>query len=226
MTDNNKKYFLPLNDIPFNKIPSLGDFKYKYVECEEIRIDNIFLEGTSIVKVFNVFHIDKTESYIDTNNVLFGPVLSQNLSTRGKVKCISKAKKSVKIIEQNLPELKFTTKNGLTFFTKGGKYSAMYGIEANKERVNHLEGIHIYGDWLLKLRVVIELLKKNVKEGLVQLDIKDYKEIAHKVLRSEPALEKFNEFTYNDAVNNWIPSMLSMPLIEDIPKVYIGKVMP
>ena len=74
----------------------------------------------------------------------------------------------------------------------------------------------IYGHNIARLRIVIELLKKNVKKGLVKLSEQDYKDIAYKVLRTDPTLSKSEENIIMDGVNNWVPSMLLPPLYEDI----------
>jgi hypothetical protein len=225
MNSNIKKYFLPLNNIPFQNIKSLENFDYQFIECKEIRIDDLFIEGAAIITVYNSFHRDSNDHLTKNSKILFGPLLSQHLSTRGKLKCILKEKLEENVKIDDLPHLKFKTGSGNYFVTDSGKYAGMYGKKTELEKVIHLEGIHIYADWLLKLRVVIELLKKNVKTGLINLTTTEYKEIAHLVLRHEPSLSKCSDDVFEDAVNNWIPSMLEMPLIEDIPEKYIGKIM-
>ena len=96
MENNYKKYFLPLNDIPFEKIPSLDGFSFKFVQCEELRLDDFYQEYASIIWIKDIFHINKAESYVDSKKMLFGAVYSQYLSTRGKVKCIIKKKETKK----------------------------------------------------------------------------------------------------------------------------------
>lgn len=98
------------------------------------------------------------------------------------------------------------------------------GIRSEFEKVKHLEGIAIYGDNIIRLRIVIELLKRNVKKGLITLSVEDYKEIGYKVLRTDPSLLKSSEDIIVDGVNNWVPSMLLIPLYEDVPTKYRGKI--
>lgn len=224
MENNFKKYFLPLNDIPFGMIKSLENFDFNFVECEELRLDGHQQEFASLVWVKHIFHKTKEESLINKKTLLFGPVFSQYLSTRSKVKCILKEKSYFDIVPEELPHLRFSNRKNDFWVIKNGIYAGMYGEKTLKEKVFHLEGIHIYCDWLIKLRIVIELLKINAKKGLVDLTIDEYKKIAHLVLRHEPSLSKCSDDVFEDTVNNWIPSMVEMPLIEDIPEKYIGRI--
>lgn len=92
------------------------------------------------------------------------------------------------------------------------------------EKAKHLEDIAIYSDWLIRLRIVIELLKKNIKEGKIKLGIDEIKKIAFEVIKCEPSLLKSTESELMNGVNNWIPTMMFTPLIEDIPSEIIGKI--
>ncbi|RQO80219.1 hypothetical protein DBR40_00960 [Pedobacter sp. KBW01] len=107
---------------------------------------------------------------------------------------------------------------------KDGKYVILSGIKSELEKVRHLEGISIYGDNIIRLRLVIELLKKNVKRGLINLSEEDYKELAYKVLRTDPTLLRTDDSLIEDGVNNWLSPMLLTPLYEDILQQDRGKV--
>jgi len=128
-----------------------------------------------------------------------------------------------------VPDLKYSANvncspEGNWFYMKEGNYMIFSSIKSEFEKVRHLEGISMYDDSIIRLRVVIELLKKKVKQGKVKLSIEDYKNVAYEVLLSDPVLARADENMLKSGVNNWVPCMLSTPLYEDVPKNIRGKV--
>ncbi|MBB6130390.1 hypothetical protein [Mucilaginibacter lappiensis] len=222
-------YRLPIGSIPFHEIPSLEDFNYEYIYCSSFPLIDFMGLDFYLVSVFNIFDNDFTGlDDFEKKELLFGQVVSDKLSTRGKAKCLKAGAITSEISETNLPDLKYSSSNtnpkdGNWFYMKEGKYVIFSGIKSEYEKVIHLEGIALYGDNIIRLRIVIELLKKNVKDGLLELFESDYKNIAYKVLRTDPTLLKTDNNTIWDGVNNWLPSMLSTPLYEDIPEEKKGK---
>jgi hypothetical protein len=105
---------------------------------------------------------------------------------------------------------------GKWFYVEKGDYYIFSAIKSTHDNVKHLEGIGIYGDMVIRLRVVIELLKQNMKNGSVILLEKDLYNISFKVLRSENSMKKLSDDDIQNSVNNWLPSMLMIPLYEDI----------
>lgn len=223
-------YRLPIDSIPFKEIPSLESLNYRCLYCSSYPIKEFMGSDFYLVSVFNAFDC-AFQSVIDieAKPLLFGEVLSIGLPLRGATKAVKVGSVSNIMSSLALPDLKYHSSssnpiNGNWFYMKEGKYLILHGIKSDYEKVKHLESIALYGENIIRLRVVIELLKKNVKDGILKLTEKDYNNIAYKVLRSDPSLSKTDDETIWDGVNNWLPSMLSMPLYEDILAEKRGKV--
>jgi hypothetical protein len=222
-------YKLPIGSIPFNEIPSLQGFSHQYIYCGSFPIRDFMGSDFYIIKVFRAFD-DEVKDIDDLKHkkLLFGQVLSFKLSTRGVAKCLKVGNASDIISKFDLPDLKYSSSktdplSGNWFYVKEGKYLIFSAIRSEYEKVKHLEGIALYGDNVLRLRIVIELLKENVSNGILKMSEADYKNIAFKVLRADPTFLKIDDDLIWDGVNNWVPSMLSTPLYEDIPEEKRGK---
>jgi hypothetical protein len=223
-------YKLPIGSIPFHEIPSLENVVCEHVYCSSFPLIDFMGLDFYLISIFNTFGNDVMNiDEIQNKDLLFGQVVSDKLSTRGKAKCVKVGTATNVISKADLPDLKYSSsttnpKTGNWYYMKEGKYVIFSGIKSEYEKVKHLEGIALYGDNIIRLRIVAELLKKNEKDGLIELSESDYKNVAYKVLRTDPTLLKADESTLWDGVNSWIPSMLSIPLYEDIPKTKRGKV--
>lgn len=221
-------YQVPLTNIPFSRIPSLEHIDCKTVICSEYFFPDE--NGAWLISVFDAF--DKTKEVLDNFKELklfFGTVLSQRFPRGGKNKCILLLKTEIEIEKEDLPHLRYSSKyvddeRGNWFYAKEGKYYLFATTKTEYEKAKHLEDIAIYGDWLIRLRIVIELLKKNIKDGKVKLTTDEIKKIAFEVIRCEPSLSKSTESELMDGVNNWVPTMMFTPLIEDIPEEIRGRV--
>jgi len=224
-----KIYKLPLFNIPFSDIKSLESFKHKYIYCSLMSILPFVQLDQYLVEVYNLFDDEVTNVCTMTKgDVLFGEVISENLTTRGKSKCVKVDEFSVEISANDLPDLKYSPRDiysneGKWFYTEKGRYQILSGIKSQYENVKHLEGLEIYGDNILRLRTVIELLKSNIDKGGANLTTEEYFEIGYMVLKSDPAMGKLDDETLIHAVKNWVPGMLAMPLYSKIPIEIRGK---
>jgi len=224
-------YKFPLASIPFKDLPSLQSLNYKYIYCSSFPLIRFMGLDYHLLSVYNIFD-DEAGSINDLQDkeLLFGQVVSTKLSNRGSAKCIKIGSVEKHILKEDLPYLKYNSgvdvsPSGKWFYMKDGNYVVLKGIKSEYEKVKHLEGIAIYGDNIVRLRVVIELLKKKVNSGKLNLTDEEYKTIAYKVLRTDPTLLKSDEAIIREGVNNWLPSMLSTPLYSDIPTEYRGKLL-
>ncbi|TCD05836.1 hypothetical protein EZ449_15335 [Pedobacter frigidisoli] len=220
-------YFkLPLGNIPFKEITSLEDINYTYVYCSYFSLKPFKGLDYYLLSVYNVF--EPTDiGEIDDGNLLFGRVISEEPSKRGVNKVIQVKTEKRAVDEKDLPHLKYSNSkhtDGNWFYVKDGDYFAFSGIESSFDKVAHLEGISIYGEIILRLRIVIELLKKNIKKGLAEISVKEFNEIAFNILRSEPSTKKISDEDIQYGVNNWLPSMLMMPLFEEVPDIHKERV--
>ncbi len=216
-------YKLPIESIPFNEIPSLEGLNYQYIYCSSFPIKDFMGSDFYLVKIFKAFD-DEVKDIDDLKHkeLLFGHVLSVKLSIRGVAKCLKVGEVRQIISKFDLPDLKYNSSNtnplnGNWFYMNEGKYLIFSAIRSEYEKVKHLEGIALYGDNILRLRIVIELLKENVRNGIIKMSEKDYKDIAYKVLRADPTLLKTEDDIISDGVNNWVGTMLLTPLYKDIP---------
>lgn len=211
---------LPLTSIPFEEIPSLEKVDYQYVCCSYFSLSTFMNLDYYLLSVYDAFNSNDLEEIAETK-LLFGRVISEAPSKRGvnKVAKVGNIEKDIQ--SKDLPYLKYSNNkqiDGNWFYVKEGKYFAFSAHKSNYEQVYHLEGISLYGDIILRLRVVVELLKRNIKKGLLTLTEKQFKDIAFKVLRSESSTKKLSDEEIQNGVNNWIPSMLMIPLFEEIPE--------
>lgn len=224
-----KIYKLPLFNIPFNEIKSLESFDKKYVCCSSISIRPFMNLAQYLVDVYNLYDDEITGfSSLKQENKLFGSVISEELTIRGKSKCIKIDTVNVEITKDELPDLKYSpddifSNEGKWFYTEKGHYQIFSGIRSVYENVKHLEGLEIYGDNILRLRTVIELLKINVDLGKTNMTIEEYLDVGFLVLKSDPSMSKIDDETIQDGVKNWMPTMLNMPLYSKIPLEIRGK---
>ncbi|PWG79179.1 hypothetical protein [Pararcticibacter amylolyticus] len=224
-------YKLPVGSIPFKEIPSLEDINYEYVYCKSFPLIDFMTLDFYLTSVYAAFD-NEVEEVQDLQNreLLFGSVVADKFLTRGKAKCIKFGSIEEVISAEQLPHLRYCSNenrqaDGKWFYMKDGHYTILSGIRSDFDKVKHLEAGAIYGDNIIRLRIVIEFLKRNVKDGLVELSEDQYKEIAYKVLCSDPTLLKSDDTVIVDGVNNWVPAMLLTPLYSEIPIKYRGKVM-
>ena len=218
-----KIYKLPLFNIPFFKIKSLESFEHKYICCSTISIKPFINLEQYLVQIYTIFDDEIQESLsLSEEKTLFGGVISEGLTIRGKSKCIKIDEFNIEIEKNDLPNLKYSPTNiysndGQWFFTEKGNYQILSSKKKQYEKVKHLEGLEIYGDNILRLRTVVELLKMNVDLGIIKLTFEEYVNIGFMVLKSEPRMRMFDDETIIDGLTNWIPSMLAMPLYYKIP---------
>lgn len=224
-----KYYKLPVSNIPFKQIPSLESVSYSYVYCSSFPLKEFMGIDYELISIYNTFDTEVEENdERNLNELLFGEVVSEKLPVRGKYKCLELSSEERDISALELPDLKYSpdnnySSNGRWFYMKEGKYVILSGIKSEYEKVKHLEGINVYGEHLIRLRIVLELLKKNVKNEKLKLSLDDYKTIAFRVLKADPVLIKANEDIIWDGVNNWVPSMILTPLYDDVPENLKGR---
>ncbi len=209
---------IPLSCIPFKEIKSLEGFDYECISASYFSLKEINGTDTCLLSVYNTFDNDQTN--YDNSNLLFGRVVSETprLRNPGKVIKVENEEQQIKI--STLPYLKYSNTDlpdGNWFYTKEGDYFIFSSIESTYESVKHLESISIYADNIVRLRIVIELLKSNVKKGIVNLSLSDFGDIAFKVLKSDFNSKGISDEEFLAGVENWLPSMLNTPLFEDIP---------
>lgn len=183
---------------------------------------------TFLVDVYNVFDSDIENVDLSKGELLFGGVVSYSLPIRGKLKCIKVKQCIIDLLEEDLPDLKYSSREiysneGKWFYMDKGNYHILSGIKSQYENVKHLEGIEIYAENILRLRTVLELLKANVHQGITNLTINEYFDIGFMVLRSDPTMVRFDDKMIQDSVNRWTKTILAMPLYSKIPIEIRGK---
>lgn len=176
----------------------------------------------NLLSVYDIFEKDLQIQDVQDQELLFGEVISESLPLRGKAKCIKLGSIEKDIKAESLPHLKYSA-GDKWWYLKDGKYAAMYGITSGFKNVQHLEENAVYAENIIRLRIVIELLKKNVRDSLLTISDEEYKKIGFIVLRSDPSLVRASDSLIIDGVNNWIPSMVDMPLYADIPRELRGR---
>jgi len=225
----NTYYKLPLSNIPFQQIPTLEFMSYKFIYCSSFPLMGFMGVDFQLMSVYDAYDDQVLDfSELKEKELLFGKVISGKLSTRGPSKCLKIGSVEEEVIATMLPDLKYSadlncSSHGNWFFMREGKYMLFSSIKSEFERVRHLEHMATYGDSIIRLRVVMELLKKNVKQGKVELSIEDFKNVAYNVLKSDPVLGRADEDMLKSGVDVWVPCMLTTPLYEELPKNIRGK---
>ncbi|CAN1571307.1 hypothetical protein MCERE19_03237 [Spirosomataceae bacterium] len=221
------KYFkMNLNNIPFEKIKGLENLKYQNIICSQYPMplnDKMYMVTT--YDCFDCLEFDTSKL-----EVLFGPVYSDNLPTRGVNKCSLILKTKFDLALSELPHLRYTSKirddkRGNWYYCKDGKYYIFAAIETTYEKAKHLEPITYYGDWVIRLRMVFELIKKRIKYDGLTYSKEELDNIAYIILKAEPTLNRLDEEEIWNGVHNWVGSMMFTPLYEDIPMEIRGKVL-
>jgi hypothetical protein len=214
---------LPLSSIPFSEIKLLKDFKMESIDCSYILLKEFNGMDKCLISVFSPFQKNTGDK-----ELMFGRILSEIPQKRGFAK-VSKIKEiDCDIKKEDLPHLKYSNNGdkdtGNWFYTKDGNYLIFSTIKSEYEKVRHLEGISVYADNILRLRIVIELLKNRLNERQEELSLDDFRTIAFKVLRSDPLTKRLSNEDILEGVSNWLPSMLDVPRFEDIPIIYRERV--
>lgn len=209
---------LPLSNIPFSEIGPLEDFSFDYIDCSYILLKEFNGTDKCLITVFSPVQNDDGEK-----EMMFGRVHAEVPQLRGAAKVLKIKEIAVDINKDDLPHLKYSNngdKNtGNWFYTKNGDYFIFSTIKSEYEKVKHLEGIAVYADNILRLRIVVELLKNKISKGL-RLSHEDFKKIAFKVLRSDPLTKRLSDQDIQEGVGNWLPSMLDTPRFDEIPLSY------
>lgn len=215
---------LPLSSVPFSEIELLKEIKLENIDCSYFLLKEFNGSDKCLVSVFSPFQEDNNER----KKMMFGRVLSEVPQMRGSAKVLKTNEVTLNIKKEDLPHLKYSNngdKNiGNWFYTKNGDYFIFSTIRSEYEKVKHLEGISVYADNILRLRIVIELLKDKIEESHKKLSLEDFKIIAFKVLRADPLTKRLSDADISEGVLNWLPSMLDIPRFEDISPSYRERV--
>jgi hypothetical protein len=223
------RYFsMPLTNIPFHKIKGLNGLSYKNIVCSEYYVP--LNEKMCFTTAYDFFDFDNNSKELPQMPILVGPLFSDNLPLRGVNKCKLILKTSFQIEIDELPHLRYTSKlrddkGGNWYYCKDGKYYIFAAIETTYEKAKHLEPITYYGDWVIRLRLVFELIKKRIKYDGLTYSKEELDNIAYIILKAEPTLNRLDEEEIWNGVHNWVGSMMFTPLYEDIPMEIRGKVL-
>lgn len=229
----NSYYKIPLEFVPFNEIPSLEKIDIKFAYCSYLSLAETMNMELNLVSVYNVFSDNESVDNLKRTELLFGEIVAEKPLSRGKAKFKLLDSFDEEKNEDSFPQMKYSNldhthiddSSGNWFYIDKGKYFIIRGIRSEYEKVRHLEGISMHTDAVVRLKIIIELLKKNVKNSLIDLTVNDYYQIAFKILKADPVLKAKDE-TLESIVNTWMPMMLSVPLYEDIPVALRGRVAP
>lgn len=227
LSHNDFFYFcIPLDNIPFDKLPIKISERYAY--CRFYHVSSVINEPAefNLVGVYDFLSNEplKTIKELLTNDFLFGEVISFDPPLRGKGSWKIIEQHPINITKEDLPHLKFGNKEG-GFYLKDGKYYLFAGIKSKFENIKHLEDCFFYGDNSIKLRIIIELIKRKAKELNQHISLEEWKEIASLVFGSTYSKKPVRSDIINDAVQNLLPGMLEMPIYTEIPKEIRGKVL-
>ncbi|WPV65816.1 hypothetical protein [Chitinophaga sp. LS1] len=221
---NNIFYFcIPLDNIPFEKLPI--EITERYAYCRFYNVSSVINEPSefNLVGVYDFLNnvpLKKIDILL-TTDFLFGEVISYSPPLRGKESWKLIDSHPVNITKKELPHLKFGNKT--FFYLKEGKYFLVAGIESSYENVKHLENPNWNGDISIKLRIIVEILRRKAKAIDLHISTQEWEEIAFIVMRSEYSTKRMNDDAIKDGVSNLLPEMLKMPIYSEIPIEIRGK---
>jgi len=186
-----------------------------------------------LTTIYDKFDEVVTIDLLNKSPYLFGQVVSYGDigNTKAKLKLIGSDEIDLKI--QDYPDMKFTNSHLPPdddpscnwFYLSKGKYIAMHAQKSEFTKVKHLEDITFRTSIYLRLRIVVELLKRNIKKGVVKLTEADFIEIAVLVLLADPNFRTKDRNTVAQQIAQLdIRDMLFTPLWEDISANLKGRV--
>jgi hypothetical protein len=220
---NEVLYFrISIKDIPLKELSI--DTQNKYAYCRFYNTSGITGEqpGFNVVGIYNYFTSDPLDDHtiLLSNEWLFGEVLSYDppLRKEGKWEIIGREPIDKEGIV--MPYFK-TGKDDTWFYIKDGIYHIFTGIKTTKDKVWHLERPYLYGVNAIKLRIVVELLKK--EPGKAGISLEEWNEIGFKVLRSDPINANDSDEELRFAVERLLPNMLEQPIYSELPQHIRGK---
>jgi len=85
-----KKYYkVPISNIPFQEIPTLESISYEFIYCSSFALRGFMGIDFYLVSVYDAYDDQVLNfSELKDKELLFGKVISEQLSTRGKFKCL------------------------------------------------------------------------------------------------------------------------------------------
>lgn len=220
-----EKYIkLPLKEIPFSTIDLLKDISLEYINCSYIPLRQFNNTDICLMSVYSPFY----KNSVEEKHLMFGRILTDVPYKRGLMRAIQVCEEEINIKKEELPHLKFSNNSnpisGNWFYTKDGDYFMFSGVKSTYQQVRHLEEMAVYGDNIVRLRVVIELLKSRMKDREIKLSLDELKLISFEVLRSNPTTKRISDIDIMYGVENWLPGMMDIPTIEEIPIMYRERV--
>lgn len=214
-------YKIPLEKNIINQIHSLEKFDFDNCYCDALYIGDICdNKDLYLVSVYDMFGGDEDLNINKKQNLLFGRILSEKFSTRSKNKFIKIKEVDIKNIDKNsLPFLRYNSSlsgdiNGNWFFVEPCEYYILGAKKSNFEAVNHLETLSIYSEPIIKLRIIIELLKKNKKKGIITNV--DFYEVAFFYLSNEGSFKNIGSVELKAGIKNWVNEITMTPIYDDI----------
>lgn len=220
-------YTIPIDKEVIKQIPSLEKFNYTNCYCKATPLNYLSSLGNLfLISIYDFFSTNKDEiisiELLKKQELLYGRVLCEKISSRGKDKFIKLGGASSDIELTDMPYLRYNSSisnslNGNWFYIKPAEYYIFSAIESKFENVRHLETLSIYVESIIRLRIVIELLKKNISNNLISLSKSDLIKIGCSYLRPESLFKSIDDETLLSGVENWIDEMLLPPVFGEIP---------
>ncbi|WP_298731630.1 hypothetical protein [uncultured Chitinophaga sp.] len=219
LNDSQVFYFrIPLNNIAFGKLPFQMTYKYAYCRYYSTSLLCQERPASNIIGVYDYLSDEPINDYsiLLGKDWLFGEVLTYPPPLRGEAKWSVIGKMPIDSVNIRLPHFKFG-KNDSWFYLKDGKYYLFAGVKAAKEKVNHLEHSNINAENTIKLRIIVELLKRESKSRKLEIPNEEWENIAFMVLRSEYIHRKDSDERIREFVSNLLPDMLNQSIYSEIP---------
>ncbi|MGG5904796.1 hypothetical protein, partial [Sphingobacterium daejeonense] len=125
---------------------SLESFEHKYICCSTISIKPFINLEQYLVQIYTIFDDEIQESlYLNEEKTLFGGVISEGLTIRGKSKCIKIDEFNIEIEKNDLPNLKYSPTNiysndGNGFIPKKETIKYFQVKKNNMKKLNILKG--------------------------------------------------------------------------------------
>jgi phage terminase large subunit-like protein len=229
-----KRYYaVPLEYLPFQDIPSLENTKIKVGHVSFVPLSEKGNYDLHLVTIYDNFNENATVEELRESPFLCGQLLAEPSASRGKVKFRLIGSEEVQLSDEDYPDMKYSKNiqqptadysSGNWFYVEKGNYYILAAIKSDFAKVRHLESMVMHTDIRIRLRIVIELLRRNVKNGLINLNEENFKEIGALSLKADPLFRtKDKDQRVKRFADTEIPPMLSVPIWDDIPEALRGR---